>query len=409
MHSIAVCTTNASPTGDKAIHTVTFQPLGNDSSADRSVVEYWTIKEQRWLCVAVLDGHVGTTTSEYTARMLPLHIRTKLGNFIEGHLPGSCNHEGFTRLGERITEHLKHEVCVFDLRLGEAVQQLCPEPWLLDEHQAKQLIQEHEEIFVRALEGTTVSMALINLDHRIMWAVDVVDSTIEALCSKDGTHQAERLREVHNFKNPHEFFRVIMSHTSAEKDIVDRDNKVLGWFAPSRAIGDFPLKMHPSFLRHVFQYLPSHRALPLAALANRVLAPPYATAMPHVRIVDLAPLWERDPVLLLYTDGVDHVVDGHLVFTPYRHSGVDPLAVASALLSLSLAGGARDVGDMNSVKAGAEVALGHPVEFALSRMKDNAAVDILGNLLGGTDVMSGVGHGQRATVYGRSGHVRADR
>ncbi|KAI0671493.1 protein serine/threonine phosphatase 2C [Trametes maxima] len=369
---------HCSKTGPQGVvHTVTFQPLGPGANDDRLVVESWTSHGDKWLCLAVCDGHNGNTTSEYTARMLPERVRIKLENYIEKHLSGPWGSNDIPRIGAKIASYLKHQICRFDVALGEAVRRICPNPWTLSETQSRQLVREHEETLVRAFEGTTLSMALVNIDRRLMWGIGVGDSTI-ALRTRgpQAISNAERLCETHNFKNPREFYRVIMSRTSAEKNIVDRDNRVLGWLAPSRAIGDFMLKMHSSYLRHMFRYLPSKQAYPLDELVDRVVTPPYVTAYPDVRFVDLGPIWAHDPVILLYTDGVDHLIDGHLVFTPNVHSGADPLAVTSALLGSS---------NGETVDIDLEAALGHPIEPRWSRTEGNTAADILGNLLGGAN------------------------
>lgn len=92
-----------------------------------------------------------------------------------------------------------------------------------------------------------------------------------------------------------------------------------------------------------------------------------------MRFVDLDPVWSESSTLLVFTDGVDNLVDSYFVFTPEKHSGADPVNVVSSLLS----------GEVNHE---VERALGHPIDPHWSGAENNRAVNILGNLLGGTNV-----------------------
>ncbi|KAI0360006.1 protein serine/threonine phosphatase 2C [Trametes cingulata] len=357
------------------VYTASFQPLGADVNDDRVVAEDWDILGQRWLFVAVCDGHGGNLTSEYTAQMLPPRLKMVFERVIRERFGGALDRNNVKQAEEFIKSMLRYEILKFDRSIGRALEKICPLPQDLDEQQARRLIREHEEIIERAFQGTTLSMAIVNLEHRFMWAAGVGDSTIGlSTVDADGKRHAERLCELHSFRNPREFYRVIMAHTSAEKDIVDRKNKLLGWLSMSRAIGDFPLKMDGAYARHLFRFLPADGYQSLADFAKRVVTPPYLTAEPSVRFVDLQAVWENDPVLLLYTDGVDDIVDGSLVFTPGVHSGADPLDVASSLLS-------------ETADPRVEAILGHRVEplWSQEETRSNKAVDILGNLLGGTN------------------------
>ncbi|OSD06435.1 hypothetical protein PYCCODRAFT_1474585 [Trametes coccinea BRFM310] len=164
-----------------------------------------------------------------------------------------------------------------------------------------------------------------------------------------------------------------MAHHSSEKDVVDYDNRLLGMLRMSRAIGDLPFKMDRAYTRHLFQYLPNYHPQSLTRLVERVVSPPYINAKPSVRFVDLEVVWQQDPVVLLFTDGVDNIVDGSQVFNPGVASGVSPHGIVSALLP-----GASFDSSVSRI-------LGHPVEQRWGGDVENMAVDILGNLLGGTN------------------------
>ncbi len=55
---------------------------------------------------------------------------------------------------------------------------VCPDPRTLSEEEALRLIDEHKEAFARAMHGTTLTVAVVDIAHRVMWAAGVGDSTI---------------------------------------------------------------------------------------------------------------------------------------------------------------------------------------------------------------------------------------
>lgn len=103
-------------------------------------------------------------------------------------------------------------------------------------------------------------------------------------------------------------------------------------------------------------------------------SPPYIIATSDVRHIDLTTLRGKEPILLLYTDGVNNIVEGRFLFRKGNPSKIDPAAVLGALLS--------DPVD----KAFLEGVFDHEVE---SRWNEdgNRAVEILGNMLGGRDAV----------------------
>ena len=92
-----------------------------------------------------------------------------------------------------------------------------------------------------------------------------------------------------------------------------------------------------------------------------------------MRFTDLEPVWGSHNKMFIFTDGVDNLVDGWLVFKPREHSGADPVEVVSELLA-------------DAIDPRIEAILGHKVVPRWSGMEDNRASDVMGNLLGGTDV-----------------------
>ncbi|KAL7279103.1 hypothetical protein ACG7TL_006941 [Trametes sanguinea] len=356
------------------VHAVTFQPLEPDCNADRMVTERWNIPGQRWLFLAVCDGHGGTCTSQYTIETLPGRLRTALERVVRKRFGGRIDRSNLDVAAAYVTSMFEVEIVKFDHTLKRAVRELCPDPREISKEKAEQLLWDHEDVFLRAFQGTTLVLALVNLDYHFMWAAGVGDSSVAlSTTNADGKRSVELLCKHHTFSDPQEYYNTIMAHHSSEKDVVDYDNRLLGMLRMSRAIGDLPFKMDRAYTRHLFQYLPNYHPQSLTRLVERVVSPPYINAKPSVRFVDLEVVWQQDPVVLLFTDGVDNIVDGSQVFTPGVASGVSPHDVVSALLP-----GASFDSSVSRI-------LGHPVEQRWGGDVENMAVDILGNLLGGTN------------------------
>ncbi|KAI0360004.1 protein serine/threonine phosphatase 2C [Trametes cingulata] len=356
------------------VHTVTFQPKGIATTQDRVVMDRWEIYGQYYLFLAVFDGHSGSRAAHYTSEMLPTRIRRKLRAFIHN-VGGKLDRENIAQNEPKVTDLLKREIQEFDKSIGDALQQICPRPWELTEEQARHLIQEHEEVIQRAFSGTTVALAIINLNQRFMWAVGVGDSTV-GLCTVDseGNTSGRRLCEMHTFKDPQEYFRAVMAHSYAEQPLFDHNDRILGWIAVARAIGDFALKLSAAYTAHLFQYLPGLSGdPPLSAYVPRILTPPYIISEPSVRFTDLQPFWDTGSKIFLFTDGVDNLVNGQYVFTPEQQSKADPVDIVAGLLA-------------ERIDPRIDELLGHQTIPRWSGPENNRASDVLGNLLGGQDI-----------------------
>ena len=139
------------------------------------------------------------------------------------------------------------------------------------------------------------------------------------------------------------------------------------------AIGDFSLKFHSSFLTQLFSYLPTTASASyIPGITKYSKTPPYVIAKPSLKYINLEPFRDRNPILLLFTDGVDNLVSGDWdsKATPHKE---DPSDVVGALL-----------GDKVGLRV--ESILGHKVEPRWHECYGNRAIEVLGNLLGGTDV-----------------------
>ncbi|KAI0360000.1 protein serine/threonine phosphatase 2C [Trametes cingulata] len=356
------------------VHSVTFQPRGVAANNDRVVTEKWDISGQEWLFLAVFDGHLGSTTAEYTAKNLPTIIRRRLRTLVHKLDGRRLDRSNIASNEPRVTALLSQEITRFDNAIGEALVKICPQPSELTEEQAKHFIERHKDIVERAFSGTTLAFALVNVPGRFMWAAGVGDSSIGlSTIGDDGKVHAQRLCELHSFKNPKEYFRAVMSHSSAENPLIDWEHRILGWMNVARSIGGFALKLPAPYLAHIFRYLPFQGDPPISTYIPKILTPPYIISDPSMRFMDLQPHWGPNSKLFLFTDGVDNLVDGWLVFKPEQHSGADPIDVVAALLA-------------DEIDPRIEHILGHQVERRWSGPENNNATDVLGNLLGGKNV-----------------------
>ncbi|ETW76506.1 hypothetical protein HETIRDRAFT_105967 [Heterobasidion irregulare TC 32-1] len=102
--------------------------------------------------------------------------------------------------------------------------------------------------------------------------------------------------------------------------------------------------------------MPTTFSTPLETVIPRIKTPPYLIVKPSVKFIDLRPYSEAKPTIMLFTDGVDCLIDGYFNFTLGENSGGNP-----KLLSLSCRTGS-------------------------TRPDGNKAVDVLANLVGGMDV-----------------------
>ncbi|SJL13971.1 uncharacterized protein ARMOST_17423 [Armillaria ostoyae] len=142
------------------IHSVTFQPTPGSTNEDRFVVEEWFIEGRTWKFLAVFDGHGGDYTAEYGAASLPERIEKELRKVLP-----ECQNRSRKALIRRINELLFWRIYFLDREIGDAVQNLCPGPSLLDDEEAQVLVDANKDIFLRAFSGTTLAVALLDKEQ----------------------------------------------------------------------------------------------------------------------------------------------------------------------------------------------------------------------------------------------------
>ncbi|KAK0196268.1 protein serine/threonine phosphatase 2C [Armillaria mellea] len=353
-------------------HSVTFQPTPGTTNEDRFVVEEWLIEGRMWKFLAVFDGHGGEYTAEYGAANIAERIEKELRKVLP-----ECQNQSRRTLISRINKLLFWRIHYLDKDIGDAVQNLCPDPSLLDDDEAQALIDANKDIFQRAFSGTTLAVALLDEEQDNLWVAGLGDSTVAlAFKDEDGIGEGERLLTLHSTQTPKEYCSIVMLHPSAEKDTIMKDDRLLGTLLPTRGLGDHALKFQSIFSTKLFFKLPmenrTKRYLDGAQHYNKT--PPYVLNAADTRFIDLAPLRHRKPTLVLFTDGVDIIVDGETTVDkdPEDQNRSDPAVVVGKFL------GSR-VDDSY-----AQETLGHDVEVNWMGLNGNRATELLGNLMAGT-------------------------
>ncbi|KAF5379045.1 hypothetical protein D9615_006038 [Tricholomella constricta] len=354
------CDTTTFPGG---IHAVSFQPTPTKANEDRYVVQEWDdISGPPWLFLAVLDGHGGTDTVDYTANNLPSFLRDALRLRLASSV--SVN-------PDEVSSLLRSQIEKFDHEIGEAVKNLCPKPEEFEDDFARKLVNGPDsDIFRRAYAGTTLAAALIDGHKKHLWAIGLGDSSVVLLnFDQGGGNTGQKLHTLHNTFTPSEYARVKLSHPSWEPNVI-KDSRVLGILSVTRALGDFSFKMHSEYSR-IFAKMPSkYGDFPLYDVTNDNHSPPYISATSEVRYIDLSSQCDK-PSLILYTDGVNNIIEGRYLFRKEKPYTADVAAALCSLLNEPL-----DHQFLGEV-------FDHEVE---SRWNDNRAVELLGNILGGRDV-----------------------
>ena len=163
-----------------------------------------------------------------------------------------------------------------------------------------------------------------------------------------------------------------IEHDSRYVQFLQREWSWLNLFNHLLAVGDFLLKFHSSFLTQLFSYLPTTASSSyISSITKYSKTPPYVITKPSLRYINLKPFWDCNPLLLLFMDGVDNIVSGEFDFMLMPHKE-DLSDVVCTLLGDKIGTCVEDI-------------LGHGVESRWSGCDGNRAIEVLGNLLGGTD------------------------
>ncbi|KAI0758325.1 protein serine/threonine phosphatase 2C [Irpex lacteus] len=273
------------PTTQGKIDSVTFQPCKSYDarSQDRREIQSWTNAGGRWTFTAIFDGHMNHDTVDYIVRKLPESLRMSL----ETH----CTMRGPVS-PEAISELLSRAITAIDHALMSDLMAQFPggERALAGASQAqiKRMIHDEEgggrryTAVARVLGGTTALLTLLHEDTDSLWVANLGDSCA-VLGSRNGAcWQATVINALHNGGNSDEVRRIRSEHNGEPECILD--GRVLGWLAPTRAIGDAWLKLPGVYTEKIFSnvqapWMHSHN---LEKYVPRIRTPPYVSIKPDV-------------------------------------------------------------------------------------------------------------------------------
>lgn len=147
--------------------------------------------------------------------------------------------------------------------------------------------------------------------------------------------------------------------------------------APPTAIGDFAFKLPAPYSSHLFCFLSTDFGAQTlrANIVERIRSPPYISADPFVRFIDLEAVWDQRPMLMLFTDGVDKLLNKSRYYFNFMSKPTDVIEPSNAVAVLL----------QDEVDGTVEDLLGYRVEPRWSGTLRNRALDVLGNLIGGTN------------------------
>ncbi|KAG7445315.1 protein serine/threonine phosphatase 2C [Guyanagaster necrorhizus] len=371
------------------VHSVTFQPTPGARNEDRFVVQEWLIDGRRWKFLAVFDGHGGAHTSEYAAANLPQLIEEALRDVVE-----ECQNRSRDTLVSKVKNVLRERIEEFDEEIGNAVKNLCSDPFTLNYLQAVALVNVNKPIFQRAFSGSTLSLALIDEEQENMWLAGLGDSTVVIACEDpDGIGHGEGLLTLHSTCTPKEYLSITMMHPSEEKETIMENGRLLGAVPYTRGLGDYGLKFASEFSTELFFKLPRGQRPQRYRDGIRYynVTPPYVLNSPSTRFIDLTELRPHKSTLVLYTHGVDAIVNGE---TPDDQRMKKPDRPYPDVIVGRLVGSKVD-------DAFAQETLDHSVEVGWMGPDGNRAVELLGNLVAGTSAemfakfLEPAEHGQR--------------
>lgn len=267
-----------------SIDSVTFQPCQayEQRSQDRHVVQRWRFPGGDWTFTAVFDGHVNHDAVDYVAERLPTLVRTSLEATLEqsrSSLPPP----------ERISDLLSQAIVHIDNAITSDFVSLFPQEGSgMPPDVIKTYINDtasggacHVRVS-RMLGGTTALLTLLHEASGNFWVTNLGDS-----CAVLGVWTGSRwkgtlVNSIHNGGNALERDRVVSEHPGENECMVT--DRILGWLAPTRAIGDGWLKLPRAYSERVFAHLDT-QWVPRDALPRyvaRLQTPPYVSCTPEV-------------------------------------------------------------------------------------------------------------------------------
>ncbi|KAH9942305.1 protein serine/threonine phosphatase 2C [Epithele typhae] len=311
-------TSNPRPSSSAlAVDAVSFQPCRSwhHRSQDRYVVEEWPLPGGSWTYTAVFDGHMNHDAVDHVSAVVGPLLRRELDAALRAAPSPSCPPNAVADLLRRTLERV-------DADLISAFTSLFPaDPTHADPSHAHALLNDKGKgpgdgaaghwRAARAFGGSTALVALVDPTQANLWVANIGDC-VAVLAEKDGREgwRGTVLNVIHNGGNPQELARIRSEHPD-EPECTWND-RVLGFLAPTRALGDAWLKLPAPYAALVFGHLDADwlAAEAMAQHVPRIRSPPYLSAAPDVyhRALDHGARVER--VLVLASDGLSDLYDG---------------------------------------------------------------------------------------------------
>ncbi|KIJ67675.1 hypothetical protein HYDPIDRAFT_173484 [Hydnomerulius pinastri MD-312] len=300
------------PRSSKFVDSVTFQPCSEYASLnqDRYSIEEWDLHGGIWKFTAVYDGHCGHDTVNFVYKRLPSMIRMSLQALLSSSSDSVPS-------PELVSEALSNAIRHLDDSIRSDLFDFLPSDKLanMSDTQLRDHIQRHESewdtISARCTQGSTIILALLDPLKRNLWVVNLGDSqAVLARKRSSGGWSAAIVNSLHNGNNPSECQRIAREHPGEHQCV--SDNRVIGYLAPTRGIGDTWLKVPAVYTRRVFgEHVPEWMTPPLIAeYAGRILSPPYVSDVPDVHhYVFDASANNQDSFLILCSDGLLDLYD----------------------------------------------------------------------------------------------------
>ncbi|KAI0356170.1 protein serine/threonine phosphatase 2C [Trametes cingulata] len=292
-------------------------------SQDRHKVEEWALPDGSWTYAAVFDGHMNHDTVD--------HISAALGPYLKDSLAAALrSRPSSSALPSLVSGIVKHALEYLDGRLVSDFLNLFPstEPQklrALEASRVKQLLRDTSgensgyRRTARAFGGTTALVSLVDPTKSHLWVGNVGDC-VAALGQKDaaGKWRGTVINSIHNGSNPGELERIRSEHP--EETDCTWNNRVLGFLAPTRALGDAWLKLPAIYAEMVFKHLEADwlSAEVMEPHVPRIRTPPYLSNTPDVYHIPLRNEVSQmrgntasPRILILCSDGLSDLYDGY--------------------------------------------------------------------------------------------------
>ncbi|KAH8119538.1 protein serine/threonine phosphatase 2C [Phellopilus nigrolimitatus] len=278
---------------DGHVDYVTFQPCTSYEarSQDRFVVQNWDMPDGQWVFSGIFDGHGSHSTVDFVVEHLPARVRTALQVALTG---GEASSAAISRLLNDSIIEIDNIITRDFLRLFPGGREDFAR---LSDQEIESIIKhkgegEYSQNILRCMQGSTALLTLVDPSGTHLWVANLGDcragkfppSTILALLvskSAVGTFSVRRLSDVHNGGNVQEIQRIVNEHPGESECVLEK--RVLGYLAPTRALGDTWMKLPAIYLRRVLMRTKQFWSAGLAEeFAKRIITPPYVSNVPQV-------------------------------------------------------------------------------------------------------------------------------